>query len=44
MVSVLSIKARSATDLIKKMQALGLLESVHDLGKGKYRFVVKDAD
>ncbi len=44
MVSVLSITARPATDLIKKMQALGLLESVHGLGKGKYRFVVKDAD
>lgn len=43
-VSVLSITARPATDLIKKMQALGLLESVHGLGKGKYRFVVKDAD
>jgi len=41
-VSVLSITARPATDLIKKMQALGLLESVH--GLGKYRFVVKDAD
>ena len=43
-VSVLPITARPATDLIKKMQALGLLESVHGLGKGKYRFVVKDAD
>ena len=43
-VSVLSITARPATDLIKKMQALGLLESVHGLGKGKYRFVVNDAD
>jgi len=43
-VSVLSITARPATDLIKKMQALELLESVHGLGKGKYRFVVKDAD
>ena len=42
MVSVLPITARPATDLIKKMQALGLLESVH--GLGKYRFVVKDAD
>ncbi|WP_296783449.1 hypothetical protein [Selenomonas sp.] len=44
MVSVLPIMARPVTDLIKKMQALGLLESVHGLGKGKYRFVVKDAD
>ena len=43
-VSVLPITARPATDLIKKMQALGSLESVHGLGKGKYRFVVKDAD
>lgn len=43
-VSVLPITARPATDLIKKMQDLGLLESVHGLGKGKYRFVVKDAD
>ena len=43
-VSVLPITARPATDLIKKMQALGLLESVHGLGKGKYRFVIKDAD
>ena len=43
-VSVLPITARPATDLIKKMQALGVLESVHGLGKGKYRFVVKDVD
>ncbi|TYZ25063.1 hypothetical protein [Selenomonas ruminis] len=40
--SVLSITERPATTLFKKMLEAKLIESVHGLGKGKYRFVVKE--
>ncbi len=40
--SVLSITERPATTLLKKMLEAKLIESVHGLGKGKYRFVVKE--
>ena len=40
--NVLSITVTPASTLLKKMLELGVIESVHSLGKGKYRFVVKE--
>lgn len=37
--NVLSITVSPASTLLKKMVKLGVIESVHGMGKGKYRFV-----
>lgn len=41
-VGVLSLTEKPASTLIKKMLELGLIENVRGLGKGKYRFVVRE--
>ena len=41
-VSVLGLTEKPASTLIKKMVDLRLVESVRGLGKGKYRFVVRE--
>lgn len=41
-VNVLDITEKPASTLIKKLVDLRLVESVHGLGKGKYRFVVRE--
>ena len=39
---VLSITVTPATTLIKRMLAMGIIGNVHGLGKGKYRFALKE--
>ena len=43
-VEALAITASPASALIKKMLEFGVIESVHGLGKGKYRFVAKEGE
>ena len=41
-INALTITPSPASALIKKMLELGLIENVRGLGKGKYRFVVRE--
>lgn len=41
--NVLPITVSPASTLLKKMLELGVIESVHGLGKGRYRFVVRES-
>ena len=40
---LLQITEKPASTLIKKMESLNMIEKVSGLGKGKYRFVWKEA-